>query len=184
MLDLSKYNTLFLDRDGVINKRIPGDYIKTVAEFEFLPGVLDAIVQFSQQFKYIIVVTNQAGIGKGQMTLASLHKVHHHMLIEVEKAGGRIDAIYFCPELHDHNPICRKPNTGMAWLAKTNFPDIEFHSSIMVGDSHSDMLFGQRLGMATVLVEGKEEEQEILQKIDVDVRCKDLRTLVELLFYI
>lgn len=149
---IDKSWTLFLDRDGVINKRLPGDYVKEPAEFEFLPGVLESIAAFSKLFGRIIIVTNQQGIGKGLMTENDLQKVHQHMLSEIEAAGGHIDAVYHCPGLAEDDPPCRKSNPGMALQAKEDFPEIDFGKSVMIGDSESDMEFGRRLGMKCILV--------------------------------
>ena len=82
-------------------------------DFEFLPGVLDSIKTLSEHFKYIIVVSNQQGVGKNLMTHENLEKIHKYMLIEVEKAGGRIDRIYACPHLASAGCDCRKPKNGM-----------------------------------------------------------------------
>lgn len=144
--------TLFLDRDGVINQRIAGDYVKRVEEFVFLDGVLEALQLLATQFGRIVVVTNQQGIGKGAMTEADLSAIHTHMLAEVGKAGGRIDAVFHCPSVEADNPPCRKPNTGMALEAQAQFSDIIFAKSIMVGDSPSDMEFGRRLGMRCAFI--------------------------------
>jgi histidinol-phosphate phosphatase family protein len=144
--------TLFLDRDGVINHRIMGDYVKRPDEFVFLPGVKEAISKFSRIFGKIVVVTNQQGIGKGLMTPADLASIHQKMEIEVSKAGGRIDKIYHCPGLAAHQPLCRKPLPGMAMDAFSDFPEIDLSKSIMVGDSLSDIEFGRRLGMFTVKI--------------------------------
>lgn len=149
--------TLFLDRDGVINTRKMGGYIEHVEEFEFLPGVLDALVQFNKQFGRIVVVTNQQGIGKGIMTEEQLHSVHAHMLQEVQKVGGRIDRCYFAPELSSPTNVMRKPNSGMGMTAQRDFPEIDFSKSIMVGDSDSDIEFGIKLGMKTVRIGGAED---------------------------
>ena len=140
-LKINRGATLFLDRDGVINKRLVGDYVKKWNDFEFLPGVLDAFATFSSYFDKIFIVTNQQGIGKGLMTEADLQQIHHQMIFEIEKAGGRIDGIYFCPDLKDSHSFMRKPNIGMALKAKKDFPMINFKNSVMVGDSVSDMLF-------------------------------------------
>lgn len=144
--------TLFLDRDGVINKRLVGEYVKTPDEFELLPGVTDAIKRFSQQFGRIIVVTNQQGIGKGIMTESDLQLLHKHFIDELIKNGTNVDAIYFAPHLAGENHAMRKPNIGMALQAQKDFPEIELHKSIMIGDSHSDMQFGKNAGMYTVFV--------------------------------
>jgi histidinol-phosphate phosphatase family protein len=144
--------TLFLDRDGVINKKKQGGYIQNRAEFEFLPGVLNFFKDFSNYFETIIVVTNQQGIGKGLMSVDDLFDIHLFMSQEINKSGGKIDKIYYCPELDINNPICRKPNIGMGLDAKRDFPQIDFSRSFMVGDSESDIEFGTRLGMKTVWI--------------------------------
>ena len=118
--------TLFLDRDGVINKKLENDYVKTIDEFEFLPQVLEAIKQFSSHFQKIVVVTNQQGISKKLMTENDLEKVHQYLLAEVNKYGGKIDAIYYAPQLAEENSVMRKPNIGMAMAAKKEFPSIDF----------------------------------------------------------
>ncbi len=144
--------TLFLDRDGVINERIVSDYIKKWDEFKFLPGVLDALAVFANYFSRIVIVTNQAGIEKELYTHEQLEAIHKQMLDYIEYHGGRIDQIYYCPFKPDLDPFCRKPNPGMAYEAKKDYPDIEFKNSIMIGDSYSDIVFGNQLGMKTILV--------------------------------
>ena len=145
--------TLFLDRDGVINKRLIGDYVKTIAEFELIDGVAEAIAKASGIFGKIVVVTNQQGIGKGIMTARNLSDIHAYCLQMINEAGGRIDGFYFAPELANAGSALRKPDTGMALQAKAEFPEIDFSKSVMVGDSVSDMQFGKNLGMKTVFVE-------------------------------
>ena len=93
-VDVSGYDTLLLDRDGVINKLRPDDYVKCWEEFEFLPGVFEALVKWNMQFRYIIIVTNQRGIGKGVMTDEDLSNIHGRMMEEIERQGGRVDKIY------------------------------------------------------------------------------------------
>lgn len=142
--------TLFLDRDGVINTRVVGDYVKHVGEFHFLPGAVDAIVRLSAVFGKIIVVTNQQGIGKGLYTHDDLAAVHARMKNEVEAKGGRIDAVFYAPNLVSENSPLRKPGIGMALNAKNVFPQIDFAKSIMVGDTESDMQFARNAGMYSV----------------------------------
>ncbi len=145
--------TLFLDRDGVINERIMGDYVKSPDEFVFLEGVKEAIALLSRKFNRVIVVTNQQGVGKGIMTERNLLEIHTYMSDEVYRAGGKIDKCYFAPALAgDESDDMRKPKTGMAELARMEFPEIEFSRSVMVGDSDTDIEFGRKLGMKTVRV--------------------------------
>ena len=144
--------TLFLDRDGVINKRIADGYVKSPEEFEFLPGVLDAMHRLSKIFNRIIIVTNQQGIGKGLMSEEDLEVIHRHLRDTVHKEGGKIDAVYHAPCLAEEKSEMRKPGIGMALRAKKDFPEIDFKNSIMLGDSAADMEFGRRAGMVTVMV--------------------------------
>ena len=151
---LQYYNTLFLDRDGTINKKLHGDYIKSPYQFEFLPGALEAMYRFAEWFDRIIIVTNQQGIGKGIMTHDELEEVHNYMVEKIAGAYGRIDQIYYCPHLKVFNPFCRKPNPGMAFEAQKDFPELSFEQSIIIGDSDSDVEFGKLLKMFTVRIAG------------------------------
>jgi len=150
-LPIAKYHTLFIDRDGVINKHRPNDYVKEWSEFEFLPKVTEAFSILAGYFKRIIVVTNQRGVGKGLMTESDLQAIHERMVSEIVKSGGRIDKIYFCTDTNHDSPN-RKPNAGMALQAQKDFPEIVFENAIMIGDSTLDMEFGNRLGMKSYLV--------------------------------
>ncbi len=152
LLNSDKRFALFLDRDGVINRRIEGGYVTQATEFEFLPGVLEAFSIFSKLFYPIIVVTNQQGIGKGKMTEEQLSEIHSYMKEEILKAGGEIHAIYYCPHLRSSGSTCRKPRPGMALHARRDFPELNFKHSVMVGDMISDMVFGHNLSMITVLI--------------------------------
>lgn len=185
MLKIDNSWTLFLDRDGVINYRWKGDYVKKWPDFKFLDGVLEAIAQFSSQFNKIVVVTNQQGVGKGLMTQEALDAIHNRMVQEIETAGGRIDAVYACTTLNSDLNNCRKPKPDMGHWAKEQFPEIDFKKSIMVGDSITDIQFGENLGMTTVWVRGKEDEYHRLRKlageIRIDYRVSGLKELAELL---
>jgi D-glycero-D-manno-heptose 1,7-bisphosphate phosphatase len=154
--------TLFLDRDGVINRNIRRGYVRDWEEFQFLPGSLDALAMLNSRFQRIFVATNQQGIGKGLMTEADLAHIHSRMYESIRESGGRIDAIYHCPALNSERDMCRKPEPGMALKAKAEFPEIDFSRAIMVGDSPSDMEFGRRLGMQTVWISGDAEETPAL----------------------
>ena len=143
--------TLFLDRDGVINKKIEGDYVKDWNQFVFCDGVLIALKKLAEVFFRIIIVTNQRGIGKKIMTVEQLNEIHQKMLDQIFLIGGKIDKIYYCPNKLD-SATCRKPNIGMGLNAKLDFPEIDFSKSIMVGDSISDMEFGKKLRMKSVFI--------------------------------
>lgn len=150
--------TLFLDRDGVINVRIPDDYVKDIAEFQFVNGALEALNFLSHHFNKIIVVTNQQGIGRGLVTQNEVDSVHKFMIDEVKRNGGRIDHVFVSPDLKESRSYTRKPAVGMGIAARKLYPEIRFRHCIMVGDTYSDMLFGYRLGMVTVLVTDNKKE--------------------------
>ncbi len=148
--------TLFLDRDGVINKRLIDDYVKNIDEFEFLPGAQEAIAKLSCIFGKIFVVTNQRGVARDIITVEDVLLVNDYMLSKVEEAGGRINRVYFCPHERNENCGCRKPDIGMANKAKGEFSNVDFSKSIMVGDSPSDIKFGENAGMITVQITSEE----------------------------
>jgi D-glycero-D-manno-heptose 1,7-bisphosphate phosphatase len=151
-LKIDKTWSLFLDRDGVINKRIVGGYVQSWDQFEFLPGVTGAMKLLSGNFSRILVVSNQQGVGKGLITDKEVKAIHTRMTEEITKEGGTVDKIYYCPSLEEDKSILRKPNIGMALQARKDYPDINFKRSVMVGDSISDMIFGRRLKMKTVFL--------------------------------
>lgn len=162
--------SLFLDRDGVLNAKRENDYVKHWGEFTFLPGVLEAMRHLSACFGRIIVVTNQHGIGRRLMSIEALEDIHQRMLEAIDAHGGRIDQIYHCPDLAEHDLRgWRKPKVGMALEAKRTFPEIEFKKSIMIGDSISDMDFGRRVGMHTVWVSKEEPSAAQAPLVDVSV---------------
>jgi D-glycero-D-manno-heptose 1,7-bisphosphate phosphatase len=144
--------TLFLDRDGVINRKLPGDYVKTWTEFEFLPGVIPALVILRHVFGKLIIATNQQGIGKGLMTEEDLSFIHNQMQRELMLHNVTITRIYHSPHLASTNHFMRKPRPGMAFRAREEFPSIDLEKAIMVGDSESDIMFGKSAGMRTVLI--------------------------------
>lgn len=168
-LKTDKTWTLFLDRDGVINRKIECSYVLKWQDFRFIKGVKPALKKLSCIFGKIIVVTNQQCIGKGLLTEQEILAIHKKMLTSVEKAGGRIDHIYYSPEIEENRHIrdveksTRKPGTRMGWMAKSDFPEIDFKKSIMAGDSISDMVFGKKLGMVNVLISNVKKLQPELK---------------------
>ncbi len=154
MIDLKQIDntwTLFLDRDGVINHEKHLDYIHTWDEFTFYEGAKEAIAVFAETFHHIVVVTNQKGIGKGVTKLEDLNLIHKNMIAAIEANGGRIDAVYFCPDLDNDSPN-RKPNPGMGLQAVQDFSDIDLSKAIMIGNTLSDMQFGRNLGVHNIFL--------------------------------
>jgi len=171
LLSIDRSWTLFLDRDGVINKKIDDDYVRDLSQFEWLEGVKESLVKLSRLFGKIFIVSNQQGVGKKLMTMEHVEAIHNHIIRTIHDLGGRIDQIYFAPQLKEENSPMRKPGIGMAIQAKKDFPEIDFSKSIMVGDSMSDIEFGKKAGMKTVFItHGKGAEKNDL----MDATSRDL----------
>ncbi len=140
---------LFLDRDGVINQRLPGAYVTKPSELHILDKVAEALHVLKEKYELVLLVTNQQGIGKKLMTHEQLKLVHETM----EKGlQFTFDRIYYCPYLAEYRPFCRKPQPGMAYQAQKDFPEIDFLQSTMVGDMESDMQFAQAMGMTAIQI--------------------------------
>jgi D-glycero-D-manno-heptose 1,7-bisphosphate phosphatase len=165
-LSFSKDWALFLDRDGVINHVIQDGYITRWEDFRFLDGALDALSGLSKIFGHIIIVSNQQGVGKGLMNEDDMTEIDNMMKKQVTLAGGRIDASFYSPHLDSDNNPDRKPGSGMAFRAKAKFPAIDFSRSVMVGDSRSDIEFGKRLSMVTVMIGKSKEDKSIMESAD------------------
>ena len=175
--DITHDWTLFLDRDGVINIEKKEDYIRKWVEFEFYKESLEALPILANKFKSIVIVTNQKGIGKGLMTHEDLAFIHQNMVDKISEVGGRIDHIFYCPDL-DNNAPNRKPQPGMAFQAKQQFPHIKLEESIMVGNRTSDMNFGRNAGLNTVFLATTHPETTYPNPI-IDYRFDNLLTFAK-----
>ena len=163
-----KQPAIFLDRDGVINRNRP-DHIKTWGEFEFLPGVLHALRRLAGVGLPMLVVSNQAAIGRGLTPRAAVDEIHRRMVAEIRAAGGRIDNVLYCPHRPEDDCACRKPRPGLLLLAAERL-GLCLASSCLVGDAEADVLAAQAAGCRAVLVKsGRGVEQlALLQQHGVD----------------
>jgi D-glycero-D-manno-heptose 1,7-bisphosphate phosphatase len=140
---------VFLDRDGVINRKAAeGQYVTSWKEMEFLPGVANAIILLRRARFCVIVVSNQRCVAKGLMTLRDLNALNHRMCGELAASGAIVDGVYYCP--HDKQPSCncRKPAPGMLLTAAREH-HINLAASWMIGDSDSDVEAGKSAGCKT-----------------------------------
>ena len=130
---------LFLDRDGVINRQVVGDYVRSWRHFEWLPGAAFAVKKLREWAPHVVVVTNQQGIGKGLMSADDVASIHQHLLDGLAPDRSAVEAFQVCPHLESVNCACRKPRPGLVldWLGE--HPDSEPSLSIMVGDSLGDL---------------------------------------------
>ena len=142
---------LIVDRDGVINEE-SASYIKTPDEWHPLPGSLEALAMASQMGLRVFVVSNQSGIARGLIDVGQVQRIHSRLISEVQRLGGRIEAILYCPHAPDANCRCRKPQPGMleAIAQRTGAP---LHDAIFVGDRLSDLEAARAVGARAVLVE-------------------------------
>jgi histidinol-phosphate phosphatase family protein len=180
-IDFSNIEFVFLDRDGVLNRKpARGEYVTRVEDFVMLPGVEDAIAALNRCGRKAIVVTNQRGIALGLYSQAELDRIHGKLKAELAAHGAHLDGIYVCP--HDAGQCdCRKPLSGLFEQAFRDFPDARPERCMMVGDSLRDVEAGVRFGMATAFVAGddqptaEEERAAILSQI----RVRSLSQLVD-----
>jgi D-glycero-D-manno-heptose 1,7-bisphosphate phosphatase len=146
---------IFLDRDGVINRKMPeGDYVKDWSEFFFLPGVFEALEILKSKDVLTIIITNQSCIARGIISERQLQDLHDKMQREIQVHNGNIDAIYFCPHDISDGCDCRKPKPGLIlkaieefWIKKIKF---NFNESYLIGDAESDIIAGQAAGLKTI----------------------------------
>jgi D-glycero-D-manno-heptose 1,7-bisphosphate phosphatase len=150
---------VFLDRDGVINTKLPEDrYVTAPSEFHLLEGVVEALLTLKELGYLLVVTTNQRGVGRGFMTPEDLDRVHRYMEQELNKRGVMLDRICHCPHRRSEACSCRKPEPGMIVTAAKDL-GIDVAESYMVGDSPSDIEAGRRAGTRTVLI-GKREDAD------------------------
>ena len=128
---------VILDRDGVINHD-SDEYIKSVEEWDPIPGSIDAIVRLSQAGYKVIVATNQSGLARGFFDEITLANIHSYMCSLVENAGGNIDAIFYCPHGPDDGCSCRKPLPGMLNQIEDEF-NLSLKNTFFVGDTEKDI---------------------------------------------
>ncbi len=139
---------IFFDRDGVINARILGGYVRHWNEFELLPGVIETLKDIKQRGYLAIIITNQRGVGLGLMSEAALDQVHDEMQGAIEaKAGVRFDDIIVCTDADDSSAR-RKPSPAMILEAAQKW-NIDLEHSWMIGDAMTDMEAGRRAGTLT-----------------------------------
>jgi len=144
---------LFLDRDGVINKKGKSYYIHREEDFEFNKGIFDALKTFADKGYKIIIITNQGGIAKGLYTEEDTRELHGYMVEQFAREGIKITAVYFCPHHPDIEECnCRKPGNQLFEQAISDF-EIDRNSSLMIGDSEIDIEAARRSGIKGILVE-------------------------------
>lgn len=145
-----------MDRDGTINVEV--QYLNKVEDFQFIPGVPEALKRLKEAGFLLVVVTNQSGIGRGIYDEEALARIHEHMHEDLARYGAAIDACYFCPHHPEHAKghylqecACRKPLPGMLQQAAADL-DIDLGASYMIGDKLADVEAGINAGCTSLMV--------------------------------
>src|SRR6267143_1899737 len=154
----AKRRAIFVDRDGVVNVEQP-DYVRSWKEFRFLAGAVESLVRLGGTTLPILVVTNQSAVNRGLLKRETLENIHERMVAEIEKCGGRIDGIFYCPHTPSENCDCRKPRPGLLLRASRDL-GITLRGSYFVGDSAADVMAAASVGCIPILVRSKGTQDE------------------------
>jgi D-glycero-D-manno-heptose 1,7-bisphosphate phosphatase len=165
---------LLLDRDGVINE--DRRYVHRIEEFQFLDGIFDVCRAAAAVGMAIIVVTNQAGIGRGIFTEQQFHLLTDWMIARFAEQGVKIDQVYFCPHHPEHGVghykcdcFCRKPNPGMILQARDDH-NLCLRNSVMVGDKEWDIVAAKTAGVGTTVLVSGSSVEDLAQKPEFHLR--------------
>lgn len=144
---------VFLDRDGVLNRRIMDGYVTSLKEFDILEGVLPALGLLTRAGYRLALVTNQQGIALGRMSLEDVQRIHEHLAQEARVFGGMLDEFYVCPHHRDAGCLCRKPKPGLLDQA-FDFQPLDWTKAYLIGDSDRDIEAGKARCVTTIKVAG------------------------------
>ena len=175
-------NALFLDRDGVIN--VERNYVHKIEEFEFIDGIFSLCRAAVKRGMLLVVVTNQAGIGRGLYTETDFWQLTQWMEEHFKREKAPIAKVYYCP-FHPEfgiggyrqNSLDRKPNPGMLLRARDEL-GIDLANSVMIGDKESDMLAAAAAGIGKKILLAENDGASI----EVDAVCQSLADIQTLLF--
>lgn len=169
-MSFERLSFIFMDRDGVINKDPGGwtrhNYVADAGDFHFLPGALEALRLLNENGVRVVVVSNQAGVGKGYFSKEMLDKVNSAMLKAITKSGGSVEDVYYCIHRDEDNCFCRKPKTGMFERAAKKY-GIDLSRTCIIGDAGVDVMAGRSLGMKTIFVKSGKTSMDEMRKLDV-----------------
>ncbi len=173
-----KRRAVFLDRDGVINANRP-DHVKTWSEFEFLERTPQALSILARLPFAAVVITNQAAIHRHLTTEENVRDIHVRMRAAIERAGGCIDAVYYCPHTPDEKCSCRKPQPGM-YLHAAGDLDLNLERSYVIGDARADAEAARAIGARPILVlSGRDCDRRSLGCGDCATNCTVVNDLFD-----
>lgn len=148
-MSTEKRKYILLDRDGVINRRLPGGYVRSWSQFEFLPRVLDALRLLAENGFTALVVSNQACVGKGLLSSNELNAITRRFLLETALSGGDIAQVYYCCHTAEERCSCRKPQPGLIARARLEY-EFDPEETFFVGDSPSDLRAAAAAGCPSI----------------------------------
>jgi histidinol-phosphate phosphatase family protein len=166
---MKKKAAVFLDRDGVINADRP-DYVKDWSEFRFLKGVLQTLRELTRAGIRVIVISNQSVVGRGLISREKLEALHARMVRAIQRKGGAVTAIYYCPHHPNDRCACRKPRIGLLKRADREL-NLDLKKGVFVGDSLRDIQAGRKAGCRTILVLTGQGEKTLATLISRRTAC-------------
>ncbi len=158
---------VLLDRDGVINYD-SDEFIKSPREWRALPGSLQAIALLNQAGYKVVVISNQSGVARGLFDLATLKRINDEMCRQAAEAGGKIEAIYFCPHGPENHCRCRKPKTGLLEQFAQDY-GAELRNLPFIGDSLRDLQAARAAGARPILVKTGKGRKTLAANLDINV---------------
>lgn len=167
---------IILDRDGVINYDSDA-YIKSPDEWLPIPGSLEAIADLNRAGFRVLIATNQSGVARGFYDVATLDTIHEKMQFELNKVGGYIEAIYFCPHHPDDHCVCRKPKPGMLRAMQSKF-NFDYDKTYFIGDKWSDVEAAIICGCKPILIRG-DKVVDMTAKVQNIPQFSDLKEAVK-----
>jgi len=176
-MDFNDKRLIILDRDGVINQD-SDHFIKSVDEWHPIEGSLQAIKKLNDAGKLVVIATNQSGIARGLLSIATLDDIHQHMITLLAKQQAYIDAIVYCPHGPDDGCDCRKPKSGMLNKLLADF-HLDVANAILIGDAYRDLQAAHHIGMDAILVRTGKGEKTLKENTITDPVYADLAAAVE-----
>lgn len=174
---------VILDRDGVINEN-RADHVKSCEEFRFITGAREAIARLAQAGVRVFVVTNQAAVNRGLLSAEDIDAINLAMIREIERCGGSVEAVVYCPHRPDERCGCRKPRPGLLQALARDY-QFDLGQSVLIGDALTDIQAGRAAGCANVMVLTGRGREQLLQvgaaSVDDVHIVDDLQAAVDML---
>ena len=165
MTKKKKFSALFLDRDGVLNEKMPkAEYVVSWDQWKWRDGSLEGLKSLKEKNIKVIIITNQAGVSRLKMSKSDLYNIHKKMLEDIRNHGGDIEKIYICICNWNDNCDCRKPKPGMLFQAQFDF-DFKMEKTFFIGDDERDKSAAKKAGCKPILIKGNDRLDLIVKQL-------------------